>query len=343
MRKLLAISALMLLLPAVAGAQLGSVPHTFTGGTTIFSSDVNENFSTVYNNALNRTGGTMTGQLTSQNIMPDSTGVRDIGSSALKYDELFVTSAQIGTTVFLANSTVSLGSGLNSTVSYSATNGLVLKAGTASSKDFQLVTPASVEIMSVATGTRNVTWSSPTTTISDAAATLNITGGGVTTTIQPGFMGTSTATNFVLLANSATIATVCNGGGMTLGAPTGGCKGAGILNVSVDIKKNDTAYTNPKWALQKYFTGSVDATGPHAAPKWYQGLRPIEAHREFVARNHDLPLMLQEKDGGLFARGDMMLASVEEAYLYIYQLHDRISQLEKEVKELKHGRPHRVP
>lgn len=58
------LALLLTLLPATAWAQLGTVPYTFTAGTTIRSAEVNSNFSTVYANALNRTGGTMTGQLT---------------------------------------------------------------------------------------------------------------------------------------------------------------------------------------------------------------------------------------------------------------------------------------
>lgn len=109
---------------------------------------------------------------------------------------------------------------------------------------------------------------------------------------------------------------------------TGGGKGAGTANFKGDIYKNNTAFTNPKWALQHFFHGTTDTDGPYAAPADYTGLMPIEAHREATSAACDLPLMLREKDGGIFARGDMLLASLEEAYLYIYQLHDRITALE---------------
>lgn len=67
----------------------------------------------------------------------------------------------------------------------------------------------------------------------------------ITTTVQPGYVGTSTAHNLVLLAGNGTIATVCTGGGMTIGNPTGGCKGVGTLNVSAGIYLNNVLYTSP--------------------------------------------------------------------------------------------------
>lgn len=58
----LAIAA-FLALGAPPAAQI-SIPNTFTFGTTIDQDQVNSNFTTVGNAALNRTGGTLTGNLT---------------------------------------------------------------------------------------------------------------------------------------------------------------------------------------------------------------------------------------------------------------------------------------
>jgi hypothetical protein len=117
-------------------------------------------------------------------------------------------------------------------------------------------------------------------------------------------------------------------GGLTLNSPTGGDKGAGTINVAGDIYKNNLAYTNPKWVLQRHYLGLSDREGLYAAPKEYGGLMHLEAHREITRSKYDLPLMLLSPKGGMFERGDLMLASLEEAYLYIYQLHDRIKALE---------------
>lgn len=61
---------LILIAALFFGAELAvsgqvSIPYTFTANTTIRASEVNSNFSTLGSNALNRTGGTVTGALAS--------------------------------------------------------------------------------------------------------------------------------------------------------------------------------------------------------------------------------------------------------------------------------------
>lgn len=116
--------------------------------------------------------------------------------------------------------------------------------------------------------------------------------------------------------------------GLQIGTPTGGDKGAGTLNVAADIYKNNTAYTNPQWALKHYYTGACDEEGAYAPGFDYQGLMPLDDHRAFTQKHYDLPIMTQLPESGYLGRGELLLGSLEEAYLYIYQLHDRISQLE---------------
>ncbi len=82
-------AALGLFLAANIVAAQVTVPNTFTPGTTISSSQMNANFATL-SNALNRTGGTMTGTLTSQQITPSSTATYDIGTSLVKFRDLFL-------------------------------------------------------------------------------------------------------------------------------------------------------------------------------------------------------------------------------------------------------------
>ena len=117
--------------------------------------------------------------------------------------------------------------------------------------------------------------------------------------------------------------------GIQVGAPSGGDKGTGSANFAADIYKNNTAFTNPKWALQHYYTGQVDAEGPYAPPAPYAGLQSLEEVEAFMQQEHDLPLMRMVPAGGLFARGDLLLASLEEAYLYLLQLHRRVRSLER--------------
>jgi len=129
-----------------------------------------------------------------------------------------------------------------------------------------------------------------------------------------------------------------NGGGLQVGAPTGGDKGSGTANFSADVYKNNSAYTNPKWVLRHFYTGSVDESGPFAPPAPYYGLRPLGETEALTRQYHDLPLMRMSPDGGLFSRGDLVLASLEEAYLYIFQLHHHLEELERRLAYVERER-----
>lgn len=121
--------------------------------------------------------------------------------------------------------------------------------------------------------------------------------------------------------------------GLQVGAPSGGDKGAGSANFAADIYKNNIAFTNPRWALQHYYTGQVDPDGDYAPPAPYLGLQSLERVEEFTRTHYDLPLMRMVPGGGIFARGDLVLASLEEAYLYLFQLHHRMQKLERDHSE----------
>lgn len=77
------------LLVALATAQI-TIPNTFTPGTTITSSTVNTNFTELGTNALNRTGGTMTGTLTSQQITPSTTATYDLGVTGTRFRDAWL-------------------------------------------------------------------------------------------------------------------------------------------------------------------------------------------------------------------------------------------------------------
>jgi hypothetical protein len=75
------------MVPTSAFAQLGTVPNVFSSGTVISSAAMNANFSTAYANALNRTGGTMTGTLTTLALVPTADNASDVGSALLSYND----------------------------------------------------------------------------------------------------------------------------------------------------------------------------------------------------------------------------------------------------------------
>lgn len=85
MRKLL---AWLLVVGVVLSVPLGAtitIPNVFVPFTTISSSQVNANFSTVAADALDKRGDTMSGTLITQVMTPDTNGTRNLGSLALQY------------------------------------------------------------------------------------------------------------------------------------------------------------------------------------------------------------------------------------------------------------------
>lgn len=77
----------LLLWPRLAAAQI-TPTYTFTNGTVIDAAQFNTNFA-LLQNALNRTGGTMTGTLTARNILPDGDNTRDLGSAGASWKDGF--------------------------------------------------------------------------------------------------------------------------------------------------------------------------------------------------------------------------------------------------------------
>lgn len=84
-----ACAGLLVALSAPANAQITPDPMiTFVANTTIQSAQVNYNFAELYANfadALNRTGGTMTGAL-----LPNADNTLDLGSAALSWNDIWI-------------------------------------------------------------------------------------------------------------------------------------------------------------------------------------------------------------------------------------------------------------
>lgn len=121
--------------------------------------------------------------------------------------------------------------------------------------------------------------------------------------------------------------------GLQIGAsPTGGDKGAGTINVSGDIYKNNTAYTNPDYVFEKWAKGTIEEFIDKDGAKEYEGLMSLDDSEKYAKENFALPLIKKARervtDMGLFSGGDAVLASLEEAYLYIFDLNKRLKKLE---------------
>ncbi len=67
-----------------------TIPNSFTANTTADPDQVNANFAALANDALNRTGGTMTGTFNSLDVKPTTDNARDLGSSSLQYRDLYL-------------------------------------------------------------------------------------------------------------------------------------------------------------------------------------------------------------------------------------------------------------
>lgn len=130
-------------------------------------------------------------------------------------------------------------------------------------------------------------------------------------------------------------------GGLVLGLATGGDLGLGTINVATNIYKNNTAYTNPDYIFEHYFNGKIVKFAKNEGAKNYKGLRPLKEVRNFVEKNHVLPRVADARNAskngkvGLFDGGDALLASIEEAYLYLFKHEARISQHDQEILALR--------
>jgi hypothetical protein len=117
------------------------------------------------------------------------------------------------------------------------------------------------------------------------------------------------------------------GGAILSGNPTGGDTGAGTINVQGDIFKNNTAYTNPDYVLEKWATGKIEKFKDNPGASNYDGITPIENLDEHMKKTFRLPGM-DDNPKGVFDRSDFVLEKLEEAFIYISSLHQRIRSLE---------------
>ncbi len=146
----------------------------------------------------------------------------------------------------------------------------------------------------------------------------------------PAGVSTGTYRGIYVASGGQQIAT----GGLQVGAPTGGDKGTGTINVATDIYKNNTAYTNPDYVFEKYFTGDIVQFADKDGAADYTGLMPLSDLESYIQTNLHLPGLGQNVNHGLFSGSDVMLARMEEAYLHLINHDKRISSLEEKTDSL---------
>lgn len=100
-----------------------TVPHTFSPGTLAESAKVNANFD-VFEQVLGLTGGTLTGTLNVQSVIPTTADVYTLGSAALSFKDLFVSdSIKLGDTNLSHFMSVVVGSNLTDNRTLTLTTG----------------------------------------------------------------------------------------------------------------------------------------------------------------------------------------------------------------------------
>lgn len=152
------------------------------------------------------------------------------------------------------------------------------------------------------------------------ANTLNIGSGGPANATY----STAAAGTHAFYVNFA--AEIVVGGGLQVGVPAGGAKGVGTINVTGDIYKNNSAYTNPDYAFEHFFTNSINKFKNNVGAKDYPGLLTLKEVETFVRENFHLPMRFSREEGiGIYDRADFVLEKVEELYLYLFDIEKRLS------------------
>lgn len=114
--------------------------------------------------------------------------------------------------------------------------------------------------------------------------------------------------------------------GMVVGGATGGDKGAGTINVSADIYKNNTAYANPDYVFEHYYTGRIEMFAGNPGARDYTGLKPLAELETYVRAHYHLPGAHEQR--GAFERSDFLLATIEELHLRLFELDRRLAALQ---------------
>lgn len=92
-----------------------TVPNTFVNRTVADAPQVNANFAALAAAALNRTGGTMTGTLNAQHVIPTADVTYDVGDATHAFRKFYVTGTSGGVPFFSATNTLGTSAALGAT------------------------------------------------------------------------------------------------------------------------------------------------------------------------------------------------------------------------------------
>ena len=97
--------------------------------------------------------------------------------------------------------------------------------------------------------------------------------------------------------------------------------------------KNNSAYTNPDYALEFWATGKVKKFIDNLRGSTYKRYSLYELE-DYIKKNYRLPT-IDESPMGIFARGDFTLEKIEELFTHTIEQEHKIDKLEKELSELR--------
>jgi hypothetical protein len=232
MRKVLLLAATCLALAAPASAQL-TVPYSFSSGQVASPTEVNANFAK-FADALNRTGGTMTGTLTSRSVVPSASNTYDLGSSSFFFQSAYLKTSMVfgqtagNYTLTWANPAAARAVSIEDP---GGTDIFVWKAATQTLTNKTLTAPVlggSVTGTYTLAGTPTIT--SPT--ISNPVLSGTVTGtytlGGTPSIVGTALTGTTLASNIVT-SSLTTVGTIASG---TWSGSFGAVSGANLTNLT---------------------------------------------------------------------------------------------------------------
>lgn len=148
----------------------------------------------------------------------------------------------------------------------------------------------------------------------------------------------SRGTAFQVVDNTGAVGlvTIYNNGGVIVGSPAGGNKGAGTINAGA-VYDDNTLLTD--YVFDKYFDGKIreDDLAKHSD---YE-MKTLDEMVAFIEENKHLPTMIGRKEwkrDGMPSLGSVVTQlweTLETQAIYIKELKEKISQLESKVSELK--------
>lgn len=208
--RVILVMALLLAGLVVGEAQI-TIPYNFTAGSTISSTQVNSNFSTLGSNSLNRTGGTMTGTLTSVAITPSANNTYALGGTSSRYSTIYgVLGNFSGATTFTGAATFG-----GTTI----LNGLTYTWPSAQTANFALTTNGSGTLSWTAAGC-GTTVAKTTNYTAVVCDIIEVTSGTLTITLPAASTCSGTANSIGIKNDTTNVQTINRAGSDTIDGAT---------------------------------------------------------------------------------------------------------------------------